>query len=543
MIKKIQCMGPIIACSLCLSPFAVARAGSAYPIVDTGQKLCYDNTRQIPCPQPQHPFYGQDAHYNGKQPSYTDNGDGTIADNITGLMWSKSVDEIKLSLSEAEEKARQMTLGGYRDWRVPTIKELYSLIDFQGNTGTPERSGFFSSPPPNAIPYINTDYFDFRYGNTSAGERYIDAQWLSSTQYVSVTMGQMQTLFGVNFADGRIKGYGYQRQGSPLQIKKFYVRYVRGDNYGQNDFKDNGDGTITDRATGLMWMQMDSARAMNWEDALKYASSMQCAGYDDWRLPNAKELQSIVDYTRSPETTQSAAIEPVFKSTAVLNEAGKTDYGFYWTSTTHLEGPQPIFAVYIAFGRALGQMHGQTMDVHGAGSQRSDPKTGQAELGMGPQGDARRVLNLLRLVRGGDVIPQPQAPDKDMDMYPNTVHVRTDFSDQATEDLRHSLQERPRFSALQHRELPQGRERQYQGGDNGMSIPLRPPMDGQGPAGTGRPIGENWIKRLDRDGDGKISISEFDGPKRHFSDFDTNRDGYITAPEAPTGPPPGVNRP
>lgn len=59
----------------------------------------------------------------------------------------------------------------------------------------------------------------------------------------------------------------------------------------------------------------------------------------------------------------------------------------------------------------------------------------------------------------------------------------------------------------------------------------------------GRPSGENWVLRLDRDGDGKVSALEFDGPKQHFSDFDKNRDGYITASEAPTGPPPGVHRP
>ena len=79
--------------------------------------------------------------------------------------------------------------------------------------------------------------------------------------------------------------------------KKFYVLYVRGNkNYGQNDFTDNGDGTITDKATGLMWMQDDSGNGMTWEEALKFAESKEFAGCSDWRLPNIKELQSIVDY-------------------------------------------------------------------------------------------------------------------------------------------------------------------------------------------------------------------------------------------------------
>ncbi len=52
----------------------------------------------------------------------------------------------------------------------------------------------------------------------------------------------------------------------------------------------------------------------------------------------------------------------------------------------------------------------------------------------------------------------------------------------------------------------------------------------------------NFVKRLDRNGDGKVSKQEFDGPPEHFGDFDRNRDGFITEDEAPTGPPPGRTR-
>ena len=49
--------------------------------------------------------------------------------------------------------------------------------------------------------------------------------------------------------------------------------------------------------------------ALNWEEALEWAESLEYAGYSDWRLPNAKELQNIVDYTRSPSTSETAAID------------------------------------------------------------------------------------------------------------------------------------------------------------------------------------------------------------------------------------------
>jgi hypothetical protein len=339
-------------------------------------------------------------------PSYRDNGDGTISDLNTGLMWSKAVDKSKVSLNEAETIADNMNLGGYDDWRVPNIKELYSLIDFKGYTGfSPGR--IMTSIPANAIPFIDRDYFDFEYGDTSAGERYIDAQWLSSTKYVSTTMGGNETLFGVNFADGRIKGYGYKRSGRPQHQKKFFARYVRGyvrgQEYGNNDFVNHGNGTITDNSTGLMWMQNDSGRPMSWQEALQYVEDFVYAGYDDWRLPNAKELQYIIDYSRSPDTTDSPAINPMFQLTAIQNEAGRNDYPYIWTSTTHLDGPRPgSQAVYIAFGRALGKMRDRIMDVHGAGAQRSDPKTG-SPTSRGPQGDMVRVENFVLCVRGGMV--------------------------------------------------------------------------------------------------------------------------------------------
>ncbi|NIP24068.1 MAG: hypothetical protein GWN67_10745 [Phycisphaerae bacterium] len=57
-----------------------------------------------------------------------------------------------------------------------------------------------------------------------------------------------------------------------------------------------------------------------------------------------------------------------------------------------------------------------------------------------------------------------------------------------------------------------------------------------------RPSGGDFVRRLDRNGDGKVSKSEFDGPAEHFSDFDRNGDGYISANEAPQGPPPGRER-
>jgi len=167
-----------------------------------------------------------------------------------------------------------------------------------------------------------------------------------------------QTLFGVNFADGRIKGYGVTMNGVN---KTFYVIYVR-DNafYGVNNFSDNGDGTVSDLATGLEWDQDDSGAGMNWSEALDWVQLKNASnykGHSDWRLPDAKELQSIVDYDRSPQTTDSAAIDPVFNTTEITDEGGSVNYAFYWTGTTHASSNGTGAAgAYLAFGEALGYM-------------------------------------------------------------------------------------------------------------------------------------------------------------------------------------------
>ena len=109
-----------------------------------------------------------------------------------------------------------------------------------------------------------------------------------------------------------------------------------------------------------------------------------------------------MDYTRSPDTTGTAAIDPVLDCTRITNEAGQADFGCYWSGTTHVDGPRNWGACYVAFGRAMGYMRGTWMDVHGAGAQRSDPKSGDPAdypTGFGPQGDARRIHNMVRCVR------------------------------------------------------------------------------------------------------------------------------------------------
>lgn len=427
-------IGLIATAAMIATAPAIQAAEHAFALPGTGQSRCYDQRGAMPCPtRPGDSFWGQDAQNQAPRPAYRDNGDGTVSDLVTGLMWEKGFRRTTFAESEAEAAAART--GGHSDWRVPSIKELYSLIHFDGATGTaaPGQSG----APADARPYLDTRVFAFEY---PAQGRFIDAQYVSRTAYVATVMGGAKAFFGVNFADGRIKGY--PRDGGPGH-RSWYARLVRGNPaYGVNDLHDNGDGTVTDDATGLMWSKGDSGDSafrarlsgtarrdgrLDWREALAFCSGLSLAGYADWRLPDAKQLQSIVDYSRSPDTTDSPALSPVFSATAIRDDQGRKDWPYYWSSTTHLDGRMPgDFAVYVAFGRAQGWMGGRggfgpppggglggppggggggemrLLDVHGAGAQRSSPKSGDESRlprGAGPQGDVLRIYNHVRCVR------------------------------------------------------------------------------------------------------------------------------------------------
>ena len=276
-----------------------------YPIVGSGQTLCYGATAEIQPPAPGEDFYGQDAQQKSNSPSYALSADGlSVTDNVTGLVWQQSPDtdgdgaiDLADKMTYEEALAYPATLnekkfGGYDDWRLPTIKELYSLILFVGTDPNP-----MAASSEGEVPFLDTEFFAFAYGDLTAGERIIDSQYASSTKYVSTTMDGSPTLFGVNFADGRIKGYGLTMPNG--STKKFVVSCVRGNpGYGQNDFADNGDGTITDKATGLMWAQDDSGEGLDWQEALAWAQEMNAQGYlghSDWRVP---ECQGTAEHHR-----------------------------------------------------------------------------------------------------------------------------------------------------------------------------------------------------------------------------------------------------
>ncbi|MDY7079110.1 MAG: DUF1566 domain-containing protein, partial [Chloroflexota bacterium] len=150
-----------------------------------------------------------------------------------------------------------------------------------------------------------------------------------------------------------------------------------------------GDGTITDDATGLMWAQDDSGEGVDWGSALELAvqaNEENYLGYSDWRVPNVKELQSIVDYT---------GVYPAI-DTSLFNITDEDAY--FWSSTSAYFSPATpgyYYAWYVAFGYAVDP---DGNDSHGAGAVRFDTKVEGGPAGEEPG----RIYNYIRLVRDSD---------------------------------------------------------------------------------------------------------------------------------------------
>ena len=259
---------------------------------DAGLIKCYDRAGLEIDPAPDDELYGQNGCFVINPMSFTklakgaktiddaagwDEGLRMVADNNTGLIWEvkspKKGDvnfcDDQYSWTDAQEvyikKLNKQKYGGFSDWRLPNKDELRSIVDYS-KTG----------------PAIDTWYFP----NTKS-----DLYWTS----VPYKM-QKPFIWGIFFGLG--SGICY----TPSSER--YVRAVRGGSnklFGLPDnsrFTDNGDGTITDSVTGLMWQKAENER-MDWYAALKACKEMRLAGHSDWRLPNLKELNSILnlDYT------------------------------------------------------------------------------------------------------------------------------------------------------------------------------------------------------------------------------------------------------
>ena len=231
-----------------------------------------------------------------------------VRDNVTGMIWEVKTADNKDSnytwgnrtslVTAANAENSGSGLCGITNWRVPGVNELLSIINYNNYT-----------------PSIDSDYFP----NTA------NISFWSEQEVVSNTANAWL----VDFNDGASIA-------NNAKSNSFRVRLVSAATAAVS-YTNNNNGTITDNTTGLMWKACDQEQVWNdgdpdsctdgtdgtytWTVALTEAQNHTFAGYDDWRLPNVKELASIVDYTKA-----SQSINPLFPNTYTTR---------FWTSTLY----------------------------------------------------------------------------------------------------------------------------------------------------------------------------------------------------------------
>lgn len=304
----------LCACIAAVLLISTATCAEAFKLPDTGQTKCYTTGgSEIACTGK-----GQDGSYIINPLSYAE-ANGTVTDNNTGLMWQQQDDGATYNWFKANgiydaswntttQNACSINLAGYLDWRLPTVKELESLLDYSVASG----------------PTISMTYFPTT----------ISGQYWTATVY-----SQPSTSWWAWYGDF---GSGYVS--ATAKSGALHVRCVRGGQYPAQSFFDNKDGTVSDPMTGLMWQQ-DEPGSMSWLNALNYCEGLPLAGYSDWRLPNIRALWSLTDVTKNA---------PSINTSYFPNAHGSP----YWASST--DASATIDALSIEFGLSNTQSHGKT---------------------------------------------------------------------------------------------------------------------------------------------------------------------------------------
>ena len=304
-------------------------------IPDTGQTRDYNQD-----------LFGQDSRYTINAPSYTkldlqgkelplDTAKWSmVRDNLTGLIWElKSHDEGihqwrgAYTFEEAQtvfiRKLNETHFGGAADWRIPTVKELSRITH-----------------KDNVMPAIDKAFFPFTYA----------LDYWTSTPYAKDPAKAWRVHFCRGFAMEQPK------------TKKFFVRAVRGPLPIARSLVVNGDGTVTDPNSGLMWQQAYHG-GVTWQEALAACENSALGGFTDWRLPNAHVLQSIVDFDRSwpaadraiwhlPEPEDMAP--PIPEDASEFEKLHAFDGRFcFWSSSEYASNPERAWNVEFKDGRFI----------------------------------------------------------------------------------------------------------------------------------------------------------------------------------------------
>jgi len=311
------------------------RWNQCFAITLSHQSECYSNDSPIPCtpgirttenncPNNAEDFCGQDAQYLDPPRTfenvYYDNGgseERSIVDSRSGLEWSTTkTSSPRETWSRAFDYCDELVFAGFNDWRLPNIIELETLLD-------------------------NSKIGDDRGRNRIDSRFFYDTgpwgRYWSSTEVTNVdSMGQEKQMYVLTFDEGTQ---------SPADVTKdYFIRCVRWrvaplvysvraeDRFLVSGNADQGE-VVTDMVTKLIWQRDRTENSKTWQEAMQICEKLNHAGFSDWRMPNRKELVSLINFSgvfSFPDMPQPR-----------------------WSSTTHLENNNSVTtATVVSFKNA-----------------------------------------------------------------------------------------------------------------------------------------------------------------------------------------------
>src|SRR5216117_3699939 len=380
-------MRTLVACLLGIVLLLGARRGGACQLPVTGQTTCWDGSGNvIPCAGT-----GQDGELRGGAPlAYVDHGDGTVTDVNTGLMWEKLSHDGTVhddhntytwanAITGHVATLNAMNFAGHTDWRLPNVRELLSIVTYQNllPTVAPAFDNHCSSGCD--VTSCSCTFSGDTWTSTS------EADSPSNTWFVDFQDGQVGA--GLEHGTGPVRAVRDASTGCPLPATGQTTCWDSSRNVipcagtGQDGelrkgaplaYVDNGNGTVTDLNTGLVWEKLsddgtvhDKDNLYTWADAftahVATLNGMSFAGHTDWRLPNVRELQAIVDYQ-----TINLAVASAFNNNCSrgcqATTCSCTASGDYWSSTSSVSDPWNAWYVRFSYGRvdAFGRSGGKS---------------------------------------------------------------------------------------------------------------------------------------------------------------------------------------
>jgi hypothetical protein len=366
----------------------------------TGVTACFGDGVQIECPAPGMPYHGQDGTYRSGRPrdfevvrpEPDDSSTWYTIDFVTSLVWQYRLDPGRKTWTEALSAARSLRLGGFDDWRLPNISELLSIQSFEPGGPALDPSAFLGVDDP----LYTTVWSSTTFGGQGGGGEGLVVDVIRGTIHTSpkepgyqpayaravralaplqqgdlngdgeVDLGDaIRLLFhlfaGSNAptlrgpvpglpATGQVECFDAlgliscaslddEKNPSPYSGQDGHVRAGTPRNFElvKPDPAMPATWYTLDRTTGLAWQYSEELVSMTLLQALEYCEGLELGGFDDWRLPNVRELQSIADYGRSPR------LDPEFFGTASQELEGR-DHWEFWTSS-----PGLVFSMDLGF--------------------------------------------------------------------------------------------------------------------------------------------------------------------------------------------------